>query len=137
MALIEIKKDPSKEELRWFGLLFLLFFGIVGSVLKWKGWIENPNYMWGIAAIVTALYYLVPPLRKPLYLGWLYLFFPLGWVVSHLVLGITYYLVLAPIGLCLRAFGHDPMRRKLDSEAESYWIKHVPADNAARYFRQF
>ena len=62
---------------------------------------------------------------------------PIGWLISHATLGLVFYLVLTPIGLVMRALGHDPMRRGFDREAESYWIKENPHRNLAGYFRQF
>ena len=67
MALIEINKNPSKGELRWFGLLFLLFWGIVGAIVYWKrGSADISKYLWGLGAIVAVLDYAVPPLRLPI-----------------------------------------------------------------------
>jgi hypothetical protein len=34
--LIEVNKDPSVRDVRIFGLLWLLFFGLVGGVVLWK-----------------------------------------------------------------------------------------------------
>jgi hypothetical protein len=72
-----------------------------------------------------------------MYIGWMYLAFPIGWTVSHVLLAVTYYLVLTPIGLIMRAVGRDPMRRRLDPEAKSYWIEHRPDRDPSRYFRQY
>jgi hypothetical protein len=67
-----------------------------------------------------------------------YLAWPIGFVVSHVVLALVYYLVLTPIGLAMRVFGYDPMRREFDRSAESYWIARDTAEiKAERYFRQF
>ena len=53
------------------------------------------------------------------------------------ILGLIYYLVLTPIGLLMRVFGKDPMRRRLDRTAESYWIERDEAAASERYFKQF
>ena len=37
---------------------------------------------------------------------------PIGILVSTVVLAVTYYLVLTPIGLLARLFGYDPMARR-------------------------
>ena len=137
MALIEINKNPSLRELRWFGLLFLLFWGIVGGIV----YVSAESFavtvsIWLVALAVVVLYYLIPALRRPLYLGWLYAAFPIGWVVSHFVMVITFYLVVTPIGLLMRLLGRDPMKRRLDESAETYWVAHSQR-RAERYFRQF
>jgi hypothetical protein len=47
-------------------------------------------------------------------------------VVSPLVLGAIYFLVFTPVAWAMRLSGRDILRRKLDSTAQSYWIKRDP-----------
>ncbi len=137
MALIEINKDPSPRDLRWFGVLGALFFALLGGVVYLRGSAHVATLLWEIGLGFFIIYYAVRRLQKPIFLGWIHAVFPIGWLISHLVLGITYYLVLTPIGLIMRLTGRDPLRRRLVREAESYWVKHRPAGDPARYFRQF
>jgi len=138
MAMIEINKAPSRRELMWFGLLFLAFFAIVGALFRWQfGAPEVSTILWPAAVIVTALYYILPPLRHPLYLGWLYATFPIGWVLSHVLLGAVYYLIFTPVGLMMRGFGRDPLCRRFHPGTRSYWVEHHPGGQTERYFRQF
>ena len=67
----------------------------------------------------------------------MYAVYPIGWTVSHLALAVVYYLVVTPIGLLMRLFGRDPMRRKFDPSATTYWQPHESPDEPERYFRQF
>ena len=55
--MIEIRKDPSPRELRWFGLLFLLFFAIVGGIIYGATrMLGVSTAIWsGAAAVTTAL----------------------------------------------------------------------------------
>jgi hypothetical protein len=53
------------------------------------------------------------------------------------VLAMVYYGIFTPIGLGLRLMGRDPLRRRFDPQARSYWVdRRAPAD-VKRYFRQF
>lgn len=138
MAVIEIKKNPSRKELAWLGALFALFFAAIGAMAYWRfGAPETAFRLWGIGAVVSVLYYAIPPIRKPLYLGWMYAAYPIGWTISHVLLGITYYLVLTPIGLVIRLLGRDPLERRFEADRGSYWSRHQPDARPARYFRQF
>ena len=87
--------------------------------------------------MVSGLFALWPASRKRIYVGWMFAVFPIGWVVSHLLLGVVYFLVLTPIGLTLRALGRDPLERRFDQSASSYWVRHDPATQVKRYLRQF
>ncbi len=138
MALIALNKNPSRRELFIFGALFALFFGLIGGLIWWRFQAPTVAYvLWSVAAFITILFYAVRPIRKPIYLAWIHLAFPIGWVISHVAMALIYYLVFTPIGLIMRLFGRDPMERRFDRAAESYWIEHQPSGDPARYFRQF
>ena len=53
-----------------------------------------------------------PRAYSPLAKLWLGISLLLGSVMSRVVLSIIFMVVLTPIALALRLFGHDPMRRK-------------------------
>ena len=138
MAIIEINRNPSPRELRWFGFLFALFFAVVGSVARWS-W-QAPaaaTTIWGVAAVVIILYVALPSVRRPLYLAWMFAAFPIGWVVSHTLLAIVYYLIMTPIGLVLRWCGVDPLERAIDRNRPTYWVARDQVKDKSRYFRQF
>ncbi len=138
MGLIAINKKPSRRDLSIFGALFAAFFGLIGGLVWWKSQTTTAAYViWIIAASITLLFYAVRPIRKPIYLGWIHLAYPIGWVVSHTAMAIIYYLVFTPIGLIMRLLGRDPMERRLDRSAASYWVEHDPAGDPGRYFQQF
>lgn len=138
MGLIEINKNPSLRELRWFGVILLAFVGFVGVVLRFQFGLDTAAMaVWIAGGALAVAVLLVPPLRKPVYIGWMYAAFPIGWTISHLLLAFTYYLVLTPIGLIMRLVGHDPMTRRLDRAAKSYWVPHDPHGAPERYYRQF
>ena len=137
MALIEINKDPSRRELLFFGAVFPLFFGVIGAVVLYAtdSWAVS-QVLWGVASGVTVLFFAIKPLRLPIYLGWIYLAFPIGWAVSHALMVVTYYLVLTPLALALRLTGRDALKRRYDTSASSYFVAHPPA-KVSRYFKQF
>ena len=58
-------------------------------------------------------------------------------VVSYTVLAMVFYLVLTPIGLLMRLVGYDPMSRRFDKDAASYWVPREGSRKVGRYFRQF
>jgi hypothetical protein len=62
---------------------------------------------------------------------------PIGWVISHLILLATYYLVFTPVGLLMRLVGYDPLNRRFDRAAKSYWTQHDSGVETARYFKQY
>jgi hypothetical protein len=138
MALLEINLRPSERDLRWFGLIMLLFFVVIGAlVFQVTHTLTWPVRLAGAGLVFCAVYYGVRPLRKLLYLGWMRLLYPIGWTISHLLMGFIYFVVLTLIGWGLRLAGRDPMQRAILRDAKTYWIARSDAPGSARYFRQF
>ena len=139
MGMIDINRNPSRRQLNQFGLIWLVFFAAVAAAMWFK--LHSPvvtGTLACLAAVVPAVGWAVPAFMRLVFVGMSYLAWPIGFVVSHVLLAAVFYLVLTPIGLIMRLVGYDPMHRRFDPEAASYWIAR---DGAARepksYFRQF
>jgi carbamoyltransferase len=138
MALISINRNPSQSDLRQFGCLwFPLFAAIFGFVLYRGGSQAFAYGLWGTAALSEVIGWFAPNAIKPFFVGSLYATFPIGWIVSHILMLVAFYLIVTPVGLLMRLFGYDPMQRKLDKSAKSYWIAREPVVNSKRYFKQY
>jgi hypothetical protein len=89
-----------------------------------------------VAAAISLAGLLNPRWIRPVFVTWMRLAYPIGWTVSHLMLATIYYLVITPIGLVMRLLGRDPLQRRWDRQASTYWVAHNPGGDMARYFRQ-
>jgi hypothetical protein len=148
MPLIEINWIPSRRHLRVFGAGALVVFGALGTWLFFSHRVfglelsqstgEALAYaLWALAAFSGILAAAAPAALRPLYIAMAAVSLPVGWLVSHMVLAVVYYGILTPIGLALRFCGRDPLCRKFDPHAPSYWADRPPARNVKSYFRQF
>ena len=138
MSLIRIDHFPPRRQLAVFGLIWIVFFGVVGwIVLGHFNSVLAATVVWAVAVAVPAVGAAVPGLLRIVYVAMAYAAFPIGFVLSHIILAVVYYGVLTPTGLLMRLFGHDPLRRQVDPEAKTYWIKHEQPEDISRYFRQF
>jgi hypothetical protein len=135
MSLLQLNLTPSRKDLRWFaGLWWPAMCAGIGFVLIRKFHAPTAaTYVWSAGGLLAILGLISPAIIRPFYLTLLRITFPIGFVVSQVVLAAMYFLVLTPIGYLLRLF-HDPMERQLTSAA-SYWVSH-PAVEISRYFRQ-
>jgi len=81
-----------------------------------------------------ALRRLAPKSRA--YRQWSRFFEAIGSVWTAALLGVIYVVSVGPIGLVMRAFGHDPLDRRLAKEP-SFWRTHEPnplgPERAARH----
>lgn len=50
----------------------------------------------------------------------------MGKIVSPIVMGIIFFVVVTPMGLFMRLTGKDLLRLKFQPEANSYWIPRDP-----------
>ena len=140
MTMIPIDRDPSQRTLRQFGWIWLGFVALFGAIAFWKGLQSVAIGLWIAAVIVPLLGWWQLRVMRLVFLGMSYLAWPIGMVVSHVLLTAVYFLVFTPIGLVMRALGYDPMQRVFDPEAESYWQERdvgADHDDPRRYFRQF
>ena len=138
MSHFRVNRHPSPRELRWFGLLLPVFVALVGAIARWQ--FEAPAAalgIWSVGGALAAFYWVVPPLRRPILVGWMYAALPIGWTVSHLMMGIVYFGVVTPIGLLSRLVRGDTLRRRPDQNARSYWIERPRRRGTRRYLRQF
>lgn len=137
-SLVEIDRNPSLGKLRWFGILLAIFCVVTGGMVHWH--LEAPKAaitIWALGGGLVIVYLSVPTYQRWIYLGWLYMTFPLGWGISHLVLAAFFYLLLTPIGFAMRIFKGDPLQRRLDRKARSYWEPRQQRDKTQQYFRQY
>jgi hypothetical protein len=138
MAILAFDKNPHPQTLRWFGMIQAAALAMIAGMIWWR--FQSPLVAQGVlifAGLFLAAYYAIPPLRRSLYLAAMYLTFPLGFVLSYFILGLLYFVVFTLIGLLLRLCGYDPLQRRLDRHAKSYWIARCEQRPAATYFRQF
>jgi hypothetical protein len=136
--MIDINWNPSKRELRQFAAMLLVFMGVVGGVVLYRtGSLQAAAWVWGPALGVGTVGLAAPRAIKYLYVGWICAAFPIGWTISHLLLLLIFYGILTPIGLVMRVLGYDPLRRKSDPAAGTYWVERAQAEDSSRYFSQF
>ena len=138
MALIEINYTPSRRELRQFAGIWFPAAAAVISCWVWQ--LSDATaaiYVLTAALAAGAVGVVRPTWFRYVYIGWMVAAFPIGWTVSHLVLAATYYLLFTPLGLAMRLFGRDCMRRNIDLSASTYWMVRKERSDSDRYFRQF
>ena len=146
-SIIELDLRPDARILRQFGIIALVGFGFL-AVLAWNEWLvfsfglgEARPWVAGAfagLALLSALFSAVfPKANLPIYLGLSILAFPIGFVLSYVIMGTLFYLIITPVGLLMRLIGHDPLKRRFEPDAESYWVDPRPPRSKESYFKQF
>jgi hypothetical protein len=132
--LKELKTGP--RELRKFGLLVGGVFAALGAIM----WLRHkPHFPWFLTpgVVLMAFGFVWPKALKGVYLVWMSLAILLGFVVSHVLLTVFFFLVITPIGLVARCVGKDFLRLKLDRKATTYWLpRETPANKSPEQYEQ-
>ena len=122
---ISRKHDIRSGSPRTLGLVFATVFGIIslypllddGEVRAWSFWVM-------VTLMVISL--LRPNVLEPLNRVWFNFGLALHGIVSPIVLGFLFYLVITPIGILMRMTGKDPLGLAMRDSDRSYWIDRSP-----------
>jgi MFS family permease len=145
--LVEINFNPDTKTLRQFGVIAFVGFGILAALAYYEklifsfglGEARMPVVTTFVAlGTIAALLSLVAPrANRVLYVGLTLLAFPIGFVLSYVIMGTLYFLIIGPIAVLFRLLGRDSMHRGYDSNASSYWLDARPARDKESYFHQY
>ncbi|MCU0724689.1 MAG: SxtJ family membrane protein [Planctomycetes bacterium] len=137
--MIKVDWNPASKQLRVFAIACAVFGGLLGVWLQWRhgASLATAGIAWTIGGAACLLGLSYPPAIRPLYVVLSAIALPIGLVLSTIILFVLYYFILTPIGLVMRLAGRDPMKRKFDPAAKSYWIPREPVNDVRRYFRQY
>lgn len=131
----QIKKNSELPSVRSFGVLFTVVFAVLAVYGYIKGWGQGTWISLAALGVLTALTTLLfPGLLAPFNKGWFLLGNLLGKIVSPIVLGLIFFLILSPVGLVTRVYGRDALRLKRQ-RVSSYWIDRTPPGPAPDSFK--
>jgi len=122
---LEREETVAGPSNRSFGFTFAGAFAVIaclpllggGRVLVWA-------LITGAAFALAAL--AAPAVLTPLNRLWLKLGLLLHRVVSPIVLGVLFFVVITPMGLAMRLLGKDPLKLRLDKDSGTYWVDRIP-----------
>lgn len=128
------EEKPTRSELRRFAGSLVLTSVVLGSVFahRFDSWL--PLLGLAIFGVTSALVCLAVP-----YVGrWMFrVFQTFGRVLGTVWLAILYFFGLTPIALVRRLFGHDPLQRRRDPSAATYFHEKKANNDPTRAFRSY
>ncbi len=125
----KIKVSSNKS----FGIVFSIFFLLVSVYLLLN---NDLIYYWSlfVSFIFLVLGLMNSKILSPLNLLWFKFGILLGKIVSPVVMGIIFFLVVTPISILLKIFGKDVLNLKFNNN-KTYWIeKNGPKSNMKKQF---
>lgn len=120
---------------RAFGIVFAIVFAVIG-VWPVTGGGDVRLWSLGVGAAFLLVALARPALLKPLKRLWTKFGLLVHQIANPVVMGLVFYLVVTPTALVRRALGKDPLNRRLDPHAETYWIEREPPGPAREPMKQ-
>ena len=109
---------------RSFGLVFFVVFLIIAL---WPLKSGEEFRLWSL--VLSIIFFILgifnSQLLTPLNKLWFKFGMFLGLIVSPIVMGIVYFLVVTPIGIFMRLLGKDLLKTSKAKNASTYWIKRI------------
>ena len=110
------------------GLVFMTM-ALIGAWL----WRSNETVLWvllALAGLLALLSLAVPIALRPLNIAWMQLALLISKVMNPIVMLALFLVAIVPAGLIMQ-IGYDPLRRRRNSKASSYWIERKPYAGAS------
>ena len=131
--------ESTSKRIRKFAVTMAIAFAILGALVFF--WFEKQTagtVLWGIGGGMLVLGLPFPLLLWPVERAWFYFAFALGWLNMRILLTAVFYVLFVPVGLFMKLIGRDPLERKIDKSAETYWKERerTPVDPES-YERQY
>lgn len=125
---MEQVSEPSLKEIRQFGLIFgALLAGVFGLLVPWTKGAALPVWPWIPAGLFWLVVVFSPGSLRPVYRLWMKLAAVINAVVTRVVLGMVYYLIIFPMGKAMKLMGKDPMARQWTAALRSYRTPSQPS----------
>jgi large-conductance mechanosensitive channel len=123
----------NKDTNRSFGILFFIVFSIISI---WPILSGSELRLW---SFILAIIFLIMGITKsrfltPLNIAWIKFGELLGVIISPVIMGLVYFLVVLPIGILMRVLGKDLLRLKFNKNIETYWNKKEAKINFNKQF---
>jgi hypothetical protein len=131
-------KRTEAQEARRFGLILPIVLGAFAGSSFWRGHAIAWKVLLGIGAAAFIASAAWPPAWLRFFRLWMRLAEAMGFVMTRVLLGAFFFLILTPIGLILRLVGRDALSTSFRDGKPSYWIdKPVIEPSLDRYEKQF
>jgi hypothetical protein len=134
----DLPLKPSSRTLRQFAILWILFLGGLAALNWFVRGNETAAMAFAILAVTLGPAGLaVPAVMRPVFVGLIVLGFPIGWVVSRILLALMFFGLVTPVAWLFRLRGRDILYLKRSAGRETYWLKKPVPPDSASYFRQY
>lgn len=136
MKLPALPLRPTPRVLRQFAAAWLVVFLLLALRQVVAGH-RTAGAVLGAVSLVGLVGLLKPATVRWLFIGATVAAFPIGWLVTQVILAVMFYLVLMPLALVFRCVRRDALQLRRRPEQTSLWTERGDRPDAGRYLKQF
>ena len=135
----DVNLKPDVRLLRQFGGLSA---SICAGTALWQAVAYHrtlPAILLSVAAVALALLALLRPnWLRVVFVASIVATFPIGWMISNMVLFLLYFGLITPLAIVFRLSGRDLLKLRTPRECEpTFWSVRTSGLNKRSYFKQF
>lgn len=117
--------QDDRQRLRKFAAVMAIAFALLAGLLWWRGSASGAPLGYVAAAFLLAGL-VAPRVLAPIERAWMALARVMGAVMTTVILTLTFFLVITPMGLLVRLLGKDLLAMRRDPGADTYWVPMEP-----------
>ena len=128
MKDFESYTEPSKKELRSYGVVMGSVFSLLSGLLLYKSIYVISGVLGVISLIFFTFGLVIPNSLVRVHQRWMRFAQILGAFNIKLILGFIYLTAFTLVRLVFLVTRKDPMYRKFDTNTKTYWVDHPASD---------
>jgi len=136
--MMDTSEKTAISETRKFGIALTILLAALATVQALRSHRIPVWWLGGCSALALAGTIFAPRALTPVRKVLTAVARAIGWVNTHIILTLTFYLIFTPFGLAARLLRKDLLKQRFRSPQDSYWIPCEPeVFNKEDYTRQF
>ncbi len=115
----------TEKDLRKFGITLGIILFLFGLINFFKHYINIYPWFLSFAGVSFFTAIITPKSLNPVFFIFTKFAHIMSWINTRVILILSFYLLVFPIGLVMRIFNKDPLDKKIDKKTDSYWIPKI------------
>lgn len=95
---------------------------LFGVLLPWLLGFPLPIWPWTVAFILVAWGLIAPSTLQPVYKGWMLFGLFMSKIMTPLIMGLLFFLLMTPMAFVMKLMQRDPMARALNVPQDTYRV---------------
>jgi hypothetical protein len=129
------KRDDARQA-RILAVILVLLFAAFAAFSAWRQHPGRAALFGSVAAAVALVALLARPLWMRFFAAWMKMAEGMSWVMTRVILGLFFFLVVTPVGLVMRLLGKGPLDVAWRDGKPSYWVDKPELDSTLGRFEK-